>query len=55
MPDLFLWKDDQILLVEVKSENDKLSEQQISWIQEFNHVSLSYEICHISSKIGEPI
>jgi hypothetical protein len=32
MPDLFLWKQEDILLVEVKSQNDRLSEQQIAWI-----------------------
>ena len=55
MPDLFLWKNERVFLVEVKSENDRLSEQQIAWIQQFNALEVPYELCHVSSKEGDPL
>lgn len=35
-PDLLLWRDETIMLVEVKSSNDKLSAEQRQWIAD-NH------------------
>lgn len=38
-PDLFLWKDDQYMFIEVKGSKDKLSEDQQNWVRE-NHSRL---------------
>lgn len=50
MPDLVLWRNGDVMLVEVKSENDKLSDQQRNWLSLLLASSVHVRLCKISSK-----
>jgi hypothetical protein len=43
-PDLLLWRDDDFLLIEVKSSSDRLSGDQMRWIAD-NHEELKLPFC----------
>lgn len=47
MPDLVLIKDDQVKFIEVKSTNDKLSDQQRMWIRLLTINGCQTEVLHI--------
>ena len=50
MPDLVLWKIKQrkVKFVEVKSEQDVLSEQQKCWIANITHMDAEVELCQVT-------
>lgn len=50
MPDLVLWRDGEVMLAEVKSENDKLSDQQRNWLSILLSNNVSVRLCKISRK-----
>lgn len=50
MPDLVLWKENKIMLVEVKSENDRLSDQQKSWLMIFLEHKVDVRLLKVKSK-----
>ena len=37
-----------VLFVEVKGENDRLSEKQLDWIEFFQQNSFNFELCKVS-------
>lgn len=47
MPDLMLVKDGEVKMVEVKSTNDKLSDQQKMWIMLLTKSNIKTEVLHI--------
>lgn len=47
LPDLLLWKDTQVLLVEVKSHNDRLADHQKLWIQTLAELGFFVEVLHV--------
>lgn len=49
MPDLILSRSTEIKFAEVKSTNDKLSEQQKMWIRLLNHSGCKVEVYHVIS------
>ncbi|GLV39815.1 hypothetical protein CBL_08119 [Carabus blaptoides fortunei] len=51
LPDLFLWnaKDLKCCFVEVKSENDSLSINQILWLHYLNTFGADVEVCYVKS------
>ena len=58
LPDLLLVRmkplndgNPSVLFVEVKGENDKLSERQLDWIEFFQHHAFNFELC----KVGEDL
>ena len=53
MPDLVLWREDKaaIKFVEVKSENDTVSEQQRCWIYNITECGVDVEVCWITDKV----
>ena len=56
VPDLFLWKVEsdgepgQVMLAEVKSENDRLSDSQRMWIDVLSGAGVPVELCHAVAK-----
>ena len=48
MPDLILWNKDRVLFSEVKSENDRLSDVQIAWLNFFTVNGIEAEACYIN-------
>lgn len=48
VPDLFLWhpRDQRVCFVEVKSENDRLSDAQRLWIHVLTGAGVPVELCH---------
>jgi len=61
VPDLFLWKppDEEqavgkIMFVEVKSENDRLSDTQRLWISVLLNAGIEVELCHVAAKEARP-
>ena len=56
VPDLFLWKPGldgktgEVMFVEVKSENDRLSDTQRLWISVLLGVGVQVELCHALAK-----
>ena len=51
VPDLFLWQTDaygggEVMFVEVKSENDRLSDTQRMWIDVLSGAGVRVELCH---------
>ena len=48
MPDLILWNKDKVMFSEVKSENDRLSDVQISWLNFFKSANIEAEACYIN-------
>ncbi|KAL9624040.1 MAG: hypothetical protein Q9160_001793 [Pyrenula sp. 1 TL-2023] len=52
IPDLFLWHNEQkkVMFVEVKSENDRLSDTQRLWIHVLNGAGVKVELCHAKAK-----
>lgn len=50
MPDLILWCKDtgRVKFSEVKSENDKLSDVQIAWLNFFKANDINAEACYIN-------
>ena len=53
MPDLVLWREDKeaIKFVEVKSENDILSEQQKCWIVNITNEVVDCEVCQVTDRV----
>eukprot|EP00347_Sterkiella_histriomuscorum_P003951 403362310 len=53
MPDLVLWREHkgEIKFVEVKSENDTLSEQQKCWILNITECGVEVDLCWVTDKI----
>ena len=53
MPDLCLWNPDKkkFKLVEVKSENDRLSERQVVWLQFLASANIDVEVVHVKDSI----
>ena len=50
-PDLMLYKEDQLKLVEVKSRNDRLTWMQIEWFRQVQpYLGIPSEIWHIDAK-----
>jgi Fanconi-associated nuclease 1 len=47
MPDLLLLKENKVKLVEVKSQNDRLSDQQKMWIKLLNTSCITVEVVHV--------
>ena len=47
LPDLLLWTDTQVLLVEVKSHNDRLADHQKLWIQTLAELGFCVEVLHV--------
>ena len=47
LPDLLLWTDSQVQLVEVKSHNDRLADHQKLWIQTLAELGLQVEVLHV--------
>jgi len=54
MPDLILWKEAEgtCKFVEVKSENDSLSEQQKCWIANLTQAGARVDLCHVRDGTG---
>jgi Fanconi-associated nuclease 1 len=50
MPDLVLWRDGQVKLVEVKSETDKLSDQQRYWMKILTENSIPVTLFQINER-----
>ena len=52
IPDLFLWRTDtkEVMLAEVKSENDRLSDTQRQWIHVLTGAGVRVELCHAEAK-----
>ena len=52
MPDLILWDEDtdRIKFSEVKSENDRLSEVQKSWLAYMSNSGIHCEVCFVNAK-----
>lgn len=52
IPDLFLWHPQQkmVMFVEVKSENDRLSDTQRLWIHVLTGARIKVELCHAVAK-----
>ena len=55
LPDLLLLREvsihdgnPSVLFVEVKGENDRLSEKQLDWIEFFQQNSFNFELCKVS-------
>ena len=48
IPDLFLWRREkgEVLFVEVKSENDRLSDTQRLWIHVLSGAGVRVELCN---------
>jgi len=46
-PDLFVWKADDYRLIEIKSPNDKLSAQQLYWLDLFESIAVKCEVLNI--------
>jgi hypothetical protein len=47
-PDLLLWRDDEILLIEVKSSSDRLSGDQMRWIVDnFEQLKLPFRVAKL--------
>lgn len=53
MPDLILWNKDKVMFSEVKSENDRLSDVQISWLNFFTENGIDAEVCYINRDESE--
>lgn len=56
LPDLVLFRKEHrddgnpsVLFVEVKGENDRLSEKQIDWIEFFQQNSINFELCKVNA------
>lgn len=49
MSDLCLWdpSDETVMFVEVKSNNDRLSETQKNWIDVMGRAKIPVQICHV--------
>lgn len=47
-PDLFIWRDNEYQLLEVKSPNDTISDIQQFWHEEFIRLNLPIHVCHVS-------
>lgn len=54
IPDLFLWhpQNKEVMFVEVKSENDRLSDTQRLWIHVLTSARIKVELCHAVARIG---
>ncbi|KAF1808691.1 hypothetical protein P152DRAFT_462256 [Eremomyces bilateralis CBS 781.70] len=52
VPDLFLWRmgRKEVMFVEVKSENDRLSDNQRLWIHVMTGAGVKVELCNVISK-----
>ncbi len=46
-PDLFIWKGEDYQFVEVKSPNDKLSAQQLFWLDLFKSIDIKAEVLNV--------
>ncbi len=46
-PDLFVWKTDDYRFIEIKSPNDKLSAQQLYWLDLFDLIGVNSEVLNI--------
>jgi len=46
-PDLFVWKTDTYRFIEIKSPNDKLSAQQLYWLDLFEAIGIESEVLNI--------
>lgn len=65
VPDLFLWmppkSEEQsrsvgkVMFVEVKSENDRLSDTQRLWISVLLNAGVEVELCHVAAKEVRPV
>ena len=55
MPDLILWSSSQdtAKFSEVKSENDRLSEVQVAWLNFFNLNGIKAEVCYINRQFED--
>ena len=47
LPDLLLWNSTSVMLVEVKSHNDRLADHQKLWIQMLTELGLRVEVLHV--------
>jgi len=57
LPDLFLWRDDEYLLIEVKGPGDTLQASQKRWLKLFQQLQLPHQICYVQwqdEKENEP-
>lgn len=54
LPDLFLWKSNgdsyEIMLIEVKGQNDRLSDNQKVWLEFFANAGIDAKVCHVGFK-----
>lgn len=48
MPDLIAFKDDQYHWVEVKGPGDKLQDNQLRWMREFERLSVNFSVCYVN-------
>ena len=62
VPDLFLWMPPnegnsagKVMFVEVKSENDRLSDTQRLWISVLLNAGIEVELCHVAAKEVRPV
>lgn len=46
-PDLYVWKTDDYRFIEIKSPNDKLSAQQLYWLDLFESIGIKSEVLNI--------
>ena len=55
MPDLILWNSsmEAAKFSEVKSENDRLSEVQVAWLNFFNENGIEAEVCYINRQFED--
>ena len=55
MPDLILWckETNRVKFSEVKSENDRLSDVQIAWLNFFTENGIKAEACYINRDASE--
>ncbi|MGP8306912.1 VRR-NUC domain-containing protein [Vibrio sp. YIC-376] len=49
MPDLIAFKGEQFEWIEVKGPGDKLQDNQLRWIKEFNRLDVPFSVCYVTA------
>ncbi|OLQ92108.1 nuclease [Vibrio panuliri] len=52
LPDLIAFKDGEFQWIEVKGPGDKLQDNQLRWIKQFNRLGVPFSVCYVESLIN---